>query len=239
MTGTRPFDSESLVLDRHAARAVDLEAMEAYGVPGIVLMENAARALCDAAIDLLDGAVRDRAVVIVAGGGNNGGDGWALARHLANHGAAPVVVALGEPREGTDAAVNAGIARRMAIAEATLATAPQPALVVDAIFGTGLDRPIGGAAADAVAWINGQSCPVLAVDVPSGLDCDAGAPVGAADAPCVRATCTVSFVAGKPGFLRAESEAFTGRVLIGDIGAPAAIVRRLGRPARDPEARLG
>ena len=101
-------------------------------------------------------------------------------------------------------------------------------LIVDAIFGTGLDRPITGPTAALIEWINSTGYPVLAADCPSGLDCDTGQPLGCA----VRATRTVTFVALKPGFLAAESRAYTGEVFVAQIGAPASLIERYGVPPR-------
>ncbi len=187
------------VLDRDSVRAVDRAARAQYGIPGIVLMENAARALAVESHAMVRAA--NGAVVIVCGSGNNGGDGWALARHLHNAGSQVTIAPLGAPREGGNAAVNCRICRHMNLHE--IAPDELPAhladcdLVVDAIFGTGLDRPVTGAAATVIETINGAGRPVLAVDVPSGLDCDTGQPMGST----IRAARTVTFVARKPAMI--------------------------------------
>jgi NAD(P)H-hydrate epimerase len=215
------------ILDRASVREVDRAAIEQFGIPGIVLMENAARALADQALAMVGHALGAE-VLIVCGTGNNGGDGWALARHLHNEGLRPVVAALGDPRPESDAGVNCAICRRMKIEEVPIGDLDRhrdAALVVDALFGTGLGRPITGAAADAIEWINASGRPVLAVDVPSGLDCDTGRRLGAT----VRATVTVTFVGSKPGFETMEAQQWVGEVVIGDIGAPRALVERFGR----------
>jgi NAD(P)H-hydrate epimerase len=222
-----PAPPPRFVLGRDAVRRVDRTAIEEYGIPGIVLMENAARGLADEARQRLE-ATGSARVIVVCGRGNNGGDGYALARHLHNAGLAPRLATLGVPRPGSDAAVNASICRRMGLPiddAGMLATAPAVDLVVDAVFGTGLDRAVTGPAADAIAWMNEQTAPVLAVDVPSGLDCDTGRPLG----PTVRAACTVTFVAPKPGFLELDAQPFVGEVVVADIGAPAELVERFGR----------
>lgn len=218
------------VLDRAAARAVDRAASEEFGIPGIVLMENAALAIAGETLAMITGRA-DPVVMIVCGSGNNGGDGWALARHLHNAGVRAVVVPLGEPRPTTDAGLNCAIARRMRVEEITpddIEGCPAPDLIVDAIFGTGLDREVRGVAVGMIEWINAASALVLAVDVPSGLDCDTGKPFGAA----VRATRTVSFVGMKPGFDQAHAQPYLGEIVIGDIGAPRELTERFGRPAR-------
>lgn len=209
------------MLTRRQARLVDRICAEAYGIPGIVLMENAARALADAALQMLV-QLKGRRVLIVCGGGNNGGDGYALARHLHNSGCL-VTLAAAKPIEQLegDAATNARIARRMnlPIEPATpqlLGSAPAD-LIVDALLGTGLDKAPNQAVAALIRAMNHRPEPILAVDVPSGLDCDTGRPRGAAE-DCVRAERTVTFVAEKVGFPNARE--YTGEVIVGDIGAP-------------------
>jgi NAD(P)H-hydrate epimerase len=216
------------VLDRDSVRAVDRAAIDEYGIPGIVLMENAARALAVEAVALMPKTAG--LVLIVCGSGNNGGDGWALARHLHNAGSDVRITPLGEPREGGDAAVNCQICRKMKLREiiagdltAYLADCD---LVVDAIFGTGLDRPVTGVAASAIESINRSGRLVLAVDVPSGLDCDTGKPLGST----IRATRTVTFVARKPAMNVEAAGAYTGAVVVADIGAPVELLERFGRP---------
>lgn len=215
------------VLDRESVRRVDRAAVEEYGVPGVVLMENAARGLAAEALAMLPGG---GAVVIVCGWGNNGGDGYALGRHLHNAGVDVTLVSLGEPKAGTDAATNREICRRMGIRAVGLDDARRLApgdLVVDAIFGTGLDRPVTGSAAEAIEWINATGRPVLAVDVPSGLDCDTGATLGVA----VRAARTVTFVAPKPAMRDPAARELVGEVVVVDIGAPVELLERFGGPA--------
>ena len=217
------------ILDRASVRAVDRAAIDEYGIPGIVLMENAARGLAAEALNMLGDRVQGAEVLVICGSGNNGGDGYALARHLHNAGARPVLAALGAPRLGTDAAVNRAICQRMGLAIAgpdSLDDHSDARLVVDALFGTGLDRPVEGRAAEVIDWINAAGRPVLAVDVPSGLDCDTGRPLGRA----VRAKATVTFVARKPGLVEPPGLDYAGRVTVADIGAPRALVERLGRP---------
>ncbi len=241
---------------RDAARAVDREAMDSWGIPGPVLMENAARAVADVVVAELAAAragargaggpaaapdVADE-VLLVCGPGNNGGDGWTAARHLANRRAdgeaiAPVrVVAVGAPRAGSDAALNAAVTRRMGVPVIELDAAagedgrprrPAPAVVVDAVLGTGVDRPAAGAAARAIAAVDawrGAGARVVAVDVPSGLDADTGAPAGGGSA--VRADVTVSFLGPKAGFDAPSAADHLGRVVVGDIGVPRALLDR-------------
>jgi NAD(P)H-hydrate epimerase len=210
-------------------------------MPSIVLMENASRALQSAARRMLDEIAAPRGpVLILCGSGNNGGDGWALARHLHNDGVEVTVAPLGEPDAEGDAGINCRICRAMGITEIgldQLERQPEPALIVDALLGTGLTRTVKGRAADIIAWINDQEKPVLAVDVPSGLDCDTGRPLGIA----VKAAVTVSFVGSKPGFYELPAQKHVGEVVIGDIGVPRQLVARFGRFVDDapPSAHRG
>jgi NAD(P)H-hydrate epimerase len=220
------------VLNRAAVREIDRLAMAQYGIPGALLMENAARGLAEQARLMLADARQTPPVVwIVCGTGNNGGDGYALARHLRNDRAIPLLTMLGPPRPGSDAALNLEICRRMRIHEVGPRDIAFDAidLVVDALFGTGLDRPIEGPAAALIHMINDHHVPVLAVDIPSGLDCDTGRPLGDA---VVRASRTVTFVGHKPGLLQPHAREYAGEVVVADIGAPIEIIERLGTPLR-------
>jgi NAD(P)H-hydrate epimerase len=218
------------LLDRDSVRAVDRAATEEFGIPGIVLMENASRGLAATANCILERLCAWPAtVLIICGHGNNGGDGYALARHLHNSGHRPVLVPLGAPSAGSDAAINRDICRRISLPERSaeeLDSIEGVDLVVDAIFGTGLDREVAGVAAQVIRWINRGAGPVLAVDTPSGLDCDTGKPLGAT----VRADTTVTFVGPKPGFSELDAQPFVGDVVVADIGVPIEVVRRYGRP---------
>lgn len=224
------------VLSRQAVREVDRRAIEEFGIPGIVLMENAARGLCDVALDILgpDRSVPPR-VLICCGGGNNGGDGYALARHLHNAGADIRLAILREPRGGTDAATNAHVASAMSLPTVVRGDFDglRPHLVVDALFGTGLDRALEGDAEDWVTWINQQEAPVLAVDVPSGLDADSGEPLG----PTVRADCTATFVGLKTGLVARPAQPFCGRLEVIDIGVPCELVAELATEPATPARR--
>lgn len=217
----------SIRLTRRQVREVDRLAIEEYGLPGIVLMENAARAVSDAAWGLLDRQA-GRSVLILCGGGNNGGDGFAAARHLHNRGIAVTIGITTDPSRYTgDAKGNYDVIQRMGISCHTATPqwiAQQRCdLIIDAIFGTGLTQPPRPPFDQIAAAVNGWEGAVLAVDIPSGLDCDTGQPLG----PCIRATQTVTFVAEKAGFAAAESVAFTGEVLVGDIGCPRELIERV------------
>ncbi len=209
--------NENRLLSRADARAVDRDAIARFGISGIVLMENAARGAADAIERRFEIATAN--VVIVCGTGNNGGDGYALARHLRTRGSTVRVVSLGDPRIGSDAETNANIAREMDISiEPWSAECLHDAhIIVDAIFGTGLDRDIGEPIRGIVQEMNVATAPRVAMDIPSGLDCDSGAVLGVA----IRASLTVTFVARKQGFASEDARRYLGEVVVADIGYPA------------------
>ncbi|MCK4872546.1 MAG: NAD(P)H-hydrate epimerase [Phycisphaerales bacterium] len=235
-----------LVFSREAIRSVDHDAIHKYGIPGIVLMENASRCMGEEALDLLE-HIEHPTVLICCGPGNNGGDGFALARQLHNQDIA-VHILLTHPvqRYTGDALTNLRIAEAMALSmtildeddpHATLGQMPVADLIVDALLGTGLDRPIKGRIADVVVWINQQRemhgddgrLTVLAADIPTGLDCDTGKPLG----DTVIADVTVTFVGLKLGFCGLEAQPFLGDVCVCDIGSPVELLARYGNP-HDP-----
>jgi len=226
------------VLSRSRVRELDRRAIERVAIPSIVLMENAARNAADVAVEMLE-SFGGRRVLVVCGRGNNGGDGLAMARHLHNAGA-DVRVALVGPATGLspDAKVHWTIVGRMRLRRGVLGRGRiargldrlgggVPDLLVDALLGTGLERPVEGAALEAIGAMNDlrtRGCAVLGVDLPSGMDCDRGLALGAA----VRADVTVTFGGLKPGFLTPEGRDLAGRIVVADIGAPAELVESLG-----------
>ncbi len=204
-------------LTREQVRELDRRATHEFGVPGIVLMENAGRGCAKLLMRLNPDR---RPTVVLCGPGNNGGDGFVIARHLDNHGwpvDAQVVTACS--RAGGDAEVNfdmlfpAGVPftqyhpahfdpKQLDFLRRKLASG----WIVDALFGTGLTRPLGSPYDTVVEAVNAARRPVPSIDLPSGLDCDTGEPLG----PCVRATHTATFVVPKRGFLNPGSRAWTG-----------------------------
>ena len=229
-------------LTRDQVRGVDLRAIGEYSLPGIVLMENAGRNAAHLLISLASSSRVDRPlrVAIACGRGNNGGDGFVIARHLENLGAEVKILLACDPAAYRgDAAVNHSVAVRAGIPIETLETESVDAWsaalagsgwLVDALLGTGSSGAPRGAVATAIRAINlahhphGLSQPspasrpprVLAIDLPSGLDCDTGLAAG----ECVRADATATFVARKIGFDAPGAAAFTGAVHVVDIGVP-------------------
>jgi hydroxyethylthiazole kinase-like uncharacterized protein yjeF len=213
-----------MYLTREQVRQIDRLAAERYNIPGIVLMENAARAATDVAIEMLADP-HDKEVLILCGGGNNGGDGLAIARHLHNRGAkVKIALTIDPSRYQNEALVNWRIisAMNLPIAQATveLIESSRAKLILDAIFGTGLTQPPRPPFAELANAVNHSGKPVLAIDIPSGLDCDSGQPLGA----CIRATRTITFAAQKSGFANQEARQFLGEVSVGDIGCPIELV---------------
>jgi NAD(P)H-hydrate epimerase len=224
-----------LRLTREQVREIDRRAIEDFHIPGIVLMENAARAVVDATMEMLGNPVG--VVSIICGGGNNGGDGLAVARHLTNRGFHVTACIMVDPSTLMgDALTNYRIASKIwrvnrwqYVEQIAGLLAPAGKvgvrLIVDAIFGTGLTRaPVGDYEA-AINQINSFGIPVLAVDVPSGLDCDTGLPLGT----CIRAQRTVTFVAEKAGFDNPRSKEYTGEVTVGDIGVPRELIDKVAK----------
>ena len=215
-------------LTRNQVRSIDTQAIADYGLPGIVLMENAGRG----AAELLVGLGVQGAVIICAGKGNNGGDGFVIARHLELHGVETNVLLFCEPNDlAGDAAVNYRVIDAAKLRIDVLGTTPDAATltqrlstadwIVDALLGTGLQGAIREPYLTAIAAINGSGKKVFAVDLPSGMDCDTGQSLGA----CVRAAHTATFVARKVGFDAPGANRLTGRVHVVDIGVPKRLLR--------------
>ena len=224
----------AIYLSRGQAREFDHRASTEFEVPAIVLMENAGRG-CAELLMRLNPAKQP--VVILCGPGDNGGDGFVIARHLDNHGWPVQVIAFSQPERerSSQAAVNFSIMLESGIPFEELATpgldlntcaalAPErlakAGWIVDALFGTGLSRPLVAPFDALVARMTTAGVPVLAIDLPSGLDCDTGEPLGS----CVMATHTATFVGPKLGFRNATAAKWTGTVHTIDIGAPRALV---------------
>ena len=218
------MDRPGRALSRRQVRDFDRLAIKTWGVPGPVLMENAGRNAADAICKFL-GQVRSRRVAVVAGTGNNGGDGFVIARHLQMRGASVAVFLAGSREEmSPDAGTNFAILEKLDFdirpcggeAAGLAEDLGGFDVVVDAVGGTGITGPLRGAAAAAVEGINAAARPVVAVDIPTGLDCDSGSAPGSA----VRADLTVTFVARKIGFDAPAAADYTGKVVVADIGVP-------------------
>ena len=192
----------------------------AGGVPGIRLMERAGQAVADAVAARFHTGSR---IVVVAGPGNNGGDGFVAARLLAARGYHVVVALVGElTRLKGDAALAANDWSGPVIA-ASAEALDGAHVVIDALFGAGLDRPVDGLARAMIESMNVHSAPVIAVDLPSGINGTSGAVMGAA----VRAALTVTFFRKKPGHLLLPGRLHCGPIAVADIGIPDTVLRSI------------
>ena len=216
-------------LTRAQVREIDKLVIERYHIPGIVLMENAARSVAHHAEQLIRNW-RLMGAVVLCGGGNNGGDGLAIARHLHNRGFAVSVALTGDPAAYKgDALSNWRIVEAMQLphthADEQSIFNQRDALLVDAIFGTGLSAAPRDPFRRLANAVNSCGAKVLAVDVPSGLDCDTGDPFDV----CIRAFMTVTFVAEKIGFNNPIARGFLGSCYVGDIGCPRELIEEVAK----------
>lgn len=221
-------------VSREEMRSIDACAIDALGVPGVVLMENAGRRSADGVDELLDKVGGD-SVAVVAGTGNNGGDGFVVARHMMICGRTCAVFLAADPEKlSGDAAVNFRILQSLDADVRVLFEDELNGLaerlrefdvVVDAVGGTGIRGALRGAMAAATEGINAAGRPVVAIDIPTGLDCD----TGRAEGTCVKATRTVTMACRKKGFDADGAAAYTGEVIVADIGIPVErVARRAG-----------
>lgn len=219
-------DKESVIMTRDEVRAIDAWAINTLGVPGVVLMENAGRSCAE----LIEDKLRDVAepkVCIFCGTGNNGGDGYVIARHLINSDFGVTVVVCGDRTKiKGDAKINLDILERMDqpiehlnpaydnITDRIESYTADANMLVDGLFGTGLRGQVSDEYTYLIESMNACRCPILAVDIPSGLDCDSGEPLGAA----IQASWTVTFVAVKKGFTSTSAAPYTGEIFVASIG---------------------
>ena len=191
----------------------------AGGTPGIELMENAGRAVADAVARRWS----PRPVAVLCGPGNNGGDGFVAARILAERGWKVRLALLGERAALTDDAAAAAGRWTAPVEALGTASLEGAALVVDALFGAGLARPIEGIAREVIAALDARPVPVIAVDVPSGLHGDSGQVLGAAP----QAALTVTFFRWKPGHILLPGRELCGEVVVADIGTPTDVLDQI------------
>jgi NAD(P)H-hydrate epimerase len=208
-------------------RELDRTAIEDYGIPGVVLMENAGFQVVQVIRQMLPN-VENKVVCVFSGKGNNGGDGFVVARHLYNLKADVKVFLLAKTEEiSGDAKINMSIwenmGRKINIIDENYsfndlrAVLAESELVIDAIFGTGFRGIPGPPAAGVIEMINHSGKPVVAVDIPSGLQADSGLVEGL----CVRAACTVTFGLPKLGLVQEPGASYTGKLHVADISIPA------------------
>ena len=207
---------------------LDSLAIHKYSIPGIVMMENAGRAFADVLAKYV-GSVSGKIVVIICGKGNNGGDGFVIARHLANRGSAVHVFLLGKKKDVRgDAKKNLDILVRMVASKQSqivfqelssvkgLAKAGKPEVIIDAVFGTGFSGKVKGVYVSAIEWINTQGAFVASVDIPSGVDTSTGGVENVA----VKANLTITMGLAKIGHYVGAGREHSGSVEVVDISLP-------------------
>lgn len=215
------------VVTGETMQCLDRRAIAEFGVNGLTLMENAGRG-CAEAIVAEFGEGRGRRAVVVAGKGNNGGDGYVIARLLREYGWQVAIFVLARREEiGGDARSNLDLLGEMTVVfcpeEGMLghygASLREATVIVDALLGTGLKSEVRGALAQAIELINAAGRPVVSVDIPSGIDSATGKVLGCA----IKADMTVTFALAKCGHVLYPGVEHAGRLLIVDIGIPAAV----------------
>ena len=215
---------------RSEMQEIDRRAITEYGIPGIILMENAGRRVYETALGMSKG--KRQKAVIFSGSGNNGGDGWVVARHLINNGGDVEAFLIGDENSiKEDAKTNFSILKNMKVKIPPIKT-PQdiarleiPSLlsgagiIIDAICGIGITREVREPARNIIELINRAKVPVLSVDIPSGLDADTGSPLGVA----IEAETTVTMGLAKKGLVCGGGPRYTGRLIVADISLPREI----------------
>jgi NAD(P)H-hydrate epimerase len=224
------------LLNATQMREADRRTIESAGVPSLMLMEAAGRHVASV-IEAAFPALASSRVAVVCGRGNNGGDGFVVARRLAERGVAVVVCLAGRKAEVKgDALTNLTALGNRGIAVAEVVDAPSWSsvrerviasdVIVDALFGTGLGHPLGGFLAGLVEDLNAAGKPIVSIDLPSGLSADTSEVIG----PAVRATITVTLGALKVPLVLPPASALAGRVEIADIGIPPDVIASLPEP---------
>jgi len=206
---------------------LDREAVEKFGMPSVILMENAGRAVYEAARGMLSGAKRKK-TLCVCGKGNNAGDGFVAARHLINNGFDTEIFLLGDPAAlKGDTKINYNILHKMKMKfnlpenngklDSFRESLRKSDLLIDAILGTGISGEVKEPFASAISLMNQSKKPILAVDTPSGLDATDGKALGS----CIKATRTVTFAFPKTGFIKNDGPDKVGALVVADISLPA------------------
>jgi len=231
---------------------VDHLASEKYGIPSLILMENAGRSVALETIKflrLLNHSITNSLIAVFCGGGKNGGDGFVSARYLYNYGYKIKVYLLKNPAQiSGDILTNFTILKKIRIKTKIVSPNILPNLslelksancIIDAIFGTGAKGKIENIYAQVIRLINQTNKPIISVDIPSGLDANTGFPLPCTRAvqglgeprkdfslrgECIKARVTVTMGYPKKGFLNPEAKKFLGKVVVADIGYPRDIV---------------
>src|SRR5207248_4176942 len=224
------------ILKAAQMREADRRTIDDIGIASLVLMENAGRQAV-AAMEALFPDLLDRQVAVLCGRGNNGGDGFVVARTLIQRGVDVSVFLVGQVGEVRgDARTNVAILGRLGLAVVEIADAEawelhfseiaDCTLIVDAIFGTGLNAPVSGLMETVVADVNASDIPVVAIDLPSGLSADSAEPIG----DSIEASLTVTLAAPKLPLVLPPAETRAGDIVIADIGIPPEVLEAVNGP---------
>jgi NAD(P)H-hydrate epimerase len=227
------------VLNTAQMRDADRRTIDEIGIPSLVLMENAGRQAV-AAMEAMYSDLLERQVAILCGRGNNGGDGFVVARTLVQRGVDVAVFLIGRVSEVRgDARVNLEILGRLGLTVVEIADSQawelhfsevgDCTLIVDAIFGTGLNAPISGFIESVVTDVNESGIPVVSIDLPSGLSADSSDPIG----PSIEAELTITLAAPKLPLVLPPAEIHAGDIVIADIGIPGDVIEALDGPRVD------
>src|SRR5438309_4271643 len=227
------------VLNSAQMREADKRTIDDIGIPSLVLMENAGRQAV-AAMEAMYADLLERQVGVLCGRGNNGGDGFVVARTLVQRGVDVAVFLLGGVADVRgDARTNLEVLGRLGLTVVEIADSQawelhfsevsDCTLIVDAIFGTGLNAPVSGFIESIVADVNASGITVVAIDLPSGLSADSPKPIG----PSIEAGLTVTLAAPKLPLVLPPAEIRAGDIVIADIGIPAAVLDALDPPHID------
>lgn len=210
------------ILSSDQMRNIDSRASDKYGIPSIILMENAAKSVYEEIKKRFD-PLSEKSFIIFCGKGNNGGDGYETARLLLQENAHVIAVSIGE---NNNTLSDAAVMRKRFIesggkiinAEDFLSKTDilSDYIIVDAIFGTGINTDIKGISADIIRWINHNASPVISIDLPSGINTDNGQIMGIA----VKADMTITFCLKKPAHFLLPGSELCGEIIVKDIGIP-------------------
>lgn len=204
---------------------IDRLMFEEYGISLLQMMENAGRDLALLGKEMLGGSLRNKRIAVLCGGGNNGGGGMAAARHLANWGAdVQISLAVSKGRLKGAADHQLHTLRTMGIQISEEFPVGDFNLVIDALIGYGLRGVPRGKSAQWITQANQSGIPILALDIPSGLDADSGRAVGA----CINAHTTLTLALPKVGMLKDKASKFIGELYVGDISVPPGLLKRMG-----------
>jgi hydroxyethylthiazole kinase-like uncharacterized protein yjeF len=227
------------VLNSAQMREADRRTIDDIGIPSLVLMENAGRQAV-AAVEAMYSDLSERHVAVLCGRGNNGGDGFVVARTLVQRGVEVSVFLMGRVAEVRgDARINLEILGRLGLTVVEVADSEawelhfsevsDCTLIVDAIFGTGLNAPVSGLIESVIADVNASGIPVVAIDLPSGLSADSPEPIG----PSIEAGLTVTLAAPKLPLVLPPGETHAGDIVIADIGIPSEVLESVEGPRVD------